>query len=185
MKRICLFLLACTVFSSIQLRAQEATSDERKTDIGTLGIGLGLDHGGIGGNFLVYPQRNIGLFAGVGYAIAGIGFNAGVKFRILPKKSTPSVTPYAICMYGYNTAIYIANAQQYNKLFYGPSIGVGIDIRSRRPTAAGYWSFAILVPFRGSDVQNYINTLQNSDGVTFTNTLLPIGFSIGYKIILF
>lgn len=42
-----------------------------------LGIGVGLDCGGVGVNLLVYPQENIGIFGGIGYAFAGLGLNGG------------------------------------------------------------------------------------------------------------
>ncbi len=50
-------------------------------DMVSIGLGIGLDHGGFGGNVTYYPVKNIGLFGGVGYAIAGVGFNVGAKFR--------------------------------------------------------------------------------------------------------
>ncbi len=36
-------------------------------DVVAIGLGVGLDYGGIGVNLTVYPQKNIGLFAGIGY----------------------------------------------------------------------------------------------------------------------
>jgi hypothetical protein len=85
-------------------------------------------------------------------------------------------------MYGYNAAVAVANAQEYNKLFYGPSIGAGLDI-GRLVKNKGYLSLAILIPIRSPDVDNYINELQNNYGVSFNNNLLPITFSIGYKFV--
>jgi hypothetical protein len=185
MKKNRLFLCFLLLLPALQGMTQDSIPDIKPLDKGSFGIGLGLDHGGFGGNFLVYPQRNIGIFFGVGYALAGIGINGGVKVRILPGGSKATVCPYALLMYGYNAAIYISNAQQYNKFFYGLTAGMGLDIRSRNPASKGYWSVAILFPFRSPDVQNYINSLQANNGVSFTNTLLPIGISLGYKIILF
>jgi hypothetical protein len=153
------------------------------SDVTTLGLGLGLDYGGIGANILVYPGKNLGLFAGGGYAIAGFGFNAGIKLRFLSEKSTSSWTFFLIGMYGYNTAIAVKNASGLNKLFYGPTIGLGFDFKSR-PANRGYWSFSLLVPIRGSDVDNYIDDLESNYGVVFENKPLPIGIAIGYRIIL-
>jgi hypothetical protein len=87
-------------------------------------------------------------------------------------------------MYGYNAAVVIADNTQLNKLFYGPSLGAGIDIRSKKPSSRGYLSIALMVPFRSRDAQDYIDLLKNQYGATFTNDLIPIGFSIGYKFIL-
>jgi hypothetical protein len=153
----------------------------RTSDIFSAGFGLGLDYGGLGLNLTVYPQENIGLFGGFGYALAGVGYNAGVKLRLLPGHS--QVRPFLTGMYGYNAAVYVANSMQYDKLFYGPSFGAGVDIGAMRE-GRGYLSLAILIPIRSPDVDNYINSLKTNYGVTFNNTLLPIAFSIGYKIII-
>lgn len=151
-------------------------------DKASIGFGMGMDYGGFGANVTIFPQQNIGLFAGFGYAMIGLGYNVGVKYRYIPN-STATILPYAIGMYGYNTAIKVENAIAYNKFFYGATVGVGLDFHSKS-ASKGYWSIAILVPIRGSEVNNYINDLKNSHGVEFKNNLSPIGFSIGYKIIL-
>src|ERR1700761_7927674 len=70
-------------------------------DVNSLGIGLGEDYGGIGINYTVYPQTNIGLFGGVGYALAGVGYNFGVKLRTNPSLATL----FVMFMYGYNAAV--------------------------------------------------------------------------------
>ena len=149
------------------------------TDVFTVGIGYGQDYGGIGGNLTVYPQKNVGLFGGIGYALAGFGYNAGIKLRLLPKKGESIFRPFVEAMYGYNTAVFVTNDAQYNKLFYGPTVGGGIDIGSL-VAKHGYLSIAVLVPIRNSDPQNYIDELQNM-GVDFKNNLLPVSFSFGYK----
>jgi hypothetical protein len=146
----------------------------------SLGIGIGMDYGGFGGSLLVYLQRNLGIFGGTGYAIAGFGYNVGAKFRFITEKSTSKIQAYALVMYGYNTAIAITNATEYNKLFYGPTLGFGVDFNSRSRNS-GYWSLAVVVPIRSEAVNNYIDDLKNNHGVTFKNTLLPIGISIGYR----
>jgi len=149
----------------------------------TIGLGLGMDYGGIGGSLLIYPQTNFGLFLGGGYALAGFGYNVGVKIRLITERHTSIISPYLIGMYGYNSAIVITNATDYSKLFYGPTFGFGMDFRSRR-ARIGYWTLAILFPIRGSDVSNYIDDLKNNHGATFSNDLSPVAFSIGYRFIL-
>jgi hypothetical protein len=158
------------------------TEQPRSSDILTFGLGFGQDYGGFGGNLTVYPQKNIGLFVGFGYALAGFGYNAGIKLRLLPDRGHSKVRPFIEGMYGYNAAIVVTNAPMDNKLFYGPSIGFGLDLGPTTP-GKGYLSLAILVPFRSPDAQNYIDQL-NANGVSFSNSLIPITFSIGYKFIL-
>jgi len=183
MKYSSLFLSICFLFMSLYVGAQTDSTDARKRDILNFGIGLGFDYGGIGANLMAYPQRNIGIFVSGGFALAGFGYNAGIKLRF-PSKKASVVTPALLAMYGYNTAILITNNAQYNKLFYGPSFGAGIDIRSKKPSSEGYLSIAILVPVRNPDVQNYIDMLKNNYGASFANSLLPVTFSVGYKFIM-
>jgi hypothetical protein len=181
MKKLKISIIICLFLSSINLIAQDSISVPRTIDRSSFGLGLGFDYGGFGANVLVYPHQNIGVFGGVGYALGGIGFNTGAKFRLISKKHTTD--PYAIVMYGYNAAIQVKNASQYNKLFYGPSFGVGFDYHSKRMQKS-YWSMALLVPVRTSAVNDYIDDLKVRHGVQFSNELPPLAFSIGYRFIL-
>ena len=172
---------------AIQLEAQEISPDEfqvtRQLDYMSIGLGGGLDHGGFGANFLYYTNKNVGVFGGVGYALAGVGFNAGAKFRYVSDKAKSKIDPYCLVMYGYNAAIAVSGGKQYNKLFYGPTVGVGIDFRGK-PKKKTYWTLAILLPIRSSDVGDYIDDLEDNHGVEFSNGLLPVAFSISYRFIL-
>jgi len=106
--------------------------------------------------------------------------NAGIKYRHIPKKPDAKVRPFALAMYGYNAAIAVLNATQYNKLFYGPTLGVGIDLMGK-PQKKGHWSFGVFVPFRNAEVQEYMEDLENNIGADFANSLFPVTVSIGYR----
>lgn len=164
-------------------RPLEKKGPDDTYDKGALGLGIGFDYGGFGINYTLYPQRNIGIFGGVGYAIAGVGYNVGTKFRLTPKKVTPFITG----MYGYNTAIKVTGTNGFgpslNKIFYGFTAGGGVDILVGRESK-NYISIALMVPFRGSDVDDYINSLESS-GVVFKNKPAAVGVSIGLKIATF
>jgi hypothetical protein len=174
---------AGTVNPSDTDSVKQATNRKFTIDKSSLGFGFGMDYGGIGGSILVYPQKNIGLFAGVGYAIAGAGFNAGIKYRILPKNPKATVVPFAMAMYGYNAAVHVKDAMQYDKLFYGPTFGIGLDIKASRKNK-DYWTLGLLIPVRKPEVDDYIDDLKNNHGVEFSNDLIPVGISIGYRIFL-
>jgi hypothetical protein len=176
--------LLAAVFSlcmGAMLYAQDSSSSSNRVDQFALGVGLGTDYGGIGANAIYYPIENVGVFGGVGYALAGAGYNAGVKLRWVTRRS---VDPYFVAMYGYNAAFVVADANQFNKLFYGPTVGLGVDFRSKKPHKTGYWSLAVLVPIRSSEVDQYESYLKNSQGIKFENELIPVGISIGYHFIL-
>lgn len=147
----------------------------------SIGFGAGLDYGGlIGINFLAYPQKNIGLFGSAGFAMAGVGYNAGLKFRATMKNR---VHPFATGMYGYNAVINVANASHLNKIFYGPTIGSGIDLKSKKRDNI-YWTFALLFPLRSSEVDDYIQVLKTRYGAVFNNELLPFAVSFGFRYVL-
>jgi len=151
-------------------------------DKGSLGAGLGLDYGGIGLNFTFFPQENIGLFAAYGYAMVGLSFNAGAKYRYIPNK-TATVLPYAIAMYGYNTAIKVKNWTNYNKLYYGATVGVGLEFHSKSKSI-GYWTVAMLVPIRDPDAKQYIDELKSNPNIDVKSEPWPVVFSVGYRLIL-
>lgn len=181
MKKLKISILFCFFLASYDIIAQDSIQVPRVIDKTSFGIGGGLDYGGIGANLLVYTNKNFGLFGGMGYALTGIGFNAGAKFRFISKKN--NTDPYILAMYGYNAAIKIQNESQYNKLFYGPSFGFGLDIRSKLMNKS-YLTMALLVPIRGSTVNEYIDDLKSNHGVEFKTKLTPIMFSIGYRFVI-
>jgi hypothetical protein len=161
----------------ISFYIKNPSEDDLEAERLSIGLGAGLEYGGLGINALVYPQKNLGFFFGAGYALAGFGYNGGIKLRKNPVHKT---TPYLIAMYGYNAAIRVGNAPDYNRLFFGPSVGFGLDFK-RSSEGSGYWTTGILIPIRNSSVDQYIDNLERS-GVEFKNTLLPITFSVGYRI---
>ena len=166
-------------------------------DKASFGIGLGYDLGGIGANLIIYPQKNIGLFAGAGDVTrilynVGITFCVGVKIRLISEKAPNKITPFAIALYGYNTVIYesvsysfklFSPDKEYKKLFYGPTIGIGFDYRSK-PINKSYWTLALLIPVRNnSEINRYINDLKTNTGIDAKNHFLPVSFSISYRFI--
>jgi len=174
---------AFLVFAAISLHAQDGITTVRsnRSDKFSIGPGIGLDYGGIGMNAIFYPQQNIGVFAGGGYDLNGFGYNVGLKGRLMTFKI---IDPYLLAMYGYNAIIVVSNATVFNKTFYGPTFGAGIDFRSKKPMKTGYWSLALLVPIKGSDADAYADYLEKYKGVKFDNDFFPIDISIGYHFII-
>lgn len=62
-------------------------------------------------------------------------------------------------MYGTNTVIVISNASRLDKIFYGPTVGFGLDIDFKKTGRrnVGYWSLALLVPIRSAEVDKYMD----------------------------
>jgi hypothetical protein len=151
----------------------------------TVGVGAGYDFGGYGGvNAIYYPQRSIGVFAAGGYTPAGIGYNFGIKLRAISNKSASVVMPFLVAMRGYYTAVAPKDYSYYNKLFFGTTVGAGVDYRPNN-SKFGYLTGTILVPIRNIDSKNYIDYLNTFQGIDYTHKLHAISASIGYKFILF
>jgi hypothetical protein len=183
MKIILTLFFVFPFYTAVILNSQDSISVNPEIDKISFGVGVGLDHGGFGGNFMFCPTKRVGLFVGAGYAVAGPGLNAGIKLRFIPKKPSEQISAFLLLMYGYNAAIVVKNALKYNKFFYGPSLGFGLDLRLKPPKRV-YWSFALLIPVRSSEVDQYIDDLKTKNGVEFKNDLSPLGFSFGYRFIL-
>jgi hypothetical protein len=195
LNKIHLLLLVLSVFnllSPLFSIAQEKAGIENKaslkhkvypTDRSSLGIGMGLDYGGFGACLTIYPQKNIGLFGGLGYALTGVEYNAGIKARLLFNKKKPNASLFVLGMYGYNTVFKIKGLSKLNKTFYGPSVGIGLET-AVRPNKVGVWSFAIIVPLRSKEALDYQDYLSSIPYVNMENKLAPLAFSIGYKFVI-
>ena len=170
MKKLHILLLALTC--SATTFAQDATEPSR----GDFGIGLGLDYGAFGGRFAFRPAPSFGLFVGLGYNLDGLGYNFGASWRMSPEKKT---VPYLSAMYGYNGVIVIDGASQYNKTYYGPSVGFGLEFHSRKKPA-NYFNLEIILPFRPSEFTDDLNAIKNNPMFKLQSEPWPVAISLGY-----
>lgn len=140
-----------------------------------LGLGLGLDYGGIGGKLSILPAPNFAISAGFGWNINGLGWNAGLSYLFLPEKK---VNPFATFMYGYNAVIVVEGLDRENKTYYGPTIGGGIQLTTKREN---FWSFGLMIPFRSAEYRDHIKRLDNNPDIELTPPL-PFAISVGYHL---
>lgn len=143
-------------------------------DMNSIGIGLGIDYGGIGINLQAYLIKHIGVFGGFGFAGYKPSYNAGLKLRFNPEPENSNWVPYFTAMYGYNTVYIVKNASNYNRIFFGPSVGFGVDIKSTK-NKSSFWSVQLIYPIRSKEAVDYQNYLKQN------SILLPITLSIGYR----
>ena len=156
------------------------SNSPKNYDMNSIGLGLGLDYGGIGINLQAYLIKYIGIFGGVGFAGYKPSYNAGFKLRFNPEPENSSWVPYFTGMYGYNTVFVVKNITNYNKIFFGPSVGFGVDIRPSN-NKKSFWSVQLIYPIRSKEATDYLNYLQNNSNIKMNSTLLPITLSIGYR----
>lgn len=155
---------------------EEKFDDDEDLPSGSFGVGFGQDYGGIGARLTFLPDQHVGIFGSVGYIFAGVGYNVGVMARIQPEEK---VVPTFSIMYGYNAAIKVSGAPQYDKIYYGASIGAGIVSKSsRQPT--NYWHFGLILPFRPSEFDTDFDTLKSNPSIVGLEKPWPVTISIGY-----
>lgn len=168
MKKISLLFLAILLF--VYSFGQVKDSTYYRTDKLSLGAGLGLNYGGLGGNLNFFPHEAIGLFIAVGAADKWLGLNAGIRFRIINSNKIP-IRPFFTYMWGYNAIAVDENG--YHTTSFGTTFGMGIETRMK-PKGYGYFSFAVLLPKRR-------NSFERLTGGTASDILI----SAGYHLLLF
>lgn len=173
------FTLLCFIALSNMLLGQARDSVKSVTDEiakQNIGIGLGIDYGGLLGIRYTYmPSPKFGLFGAVGYVLVGPGFNFGATYKISPEKR---VTPTLGAMYGYNAAIKVSGASEFDEIYYGPSFSFGIEVKNWR-NKNKYWNFELVLPIRSSEYKDDLDALQSNPDIEISDGL-PIAFSIGY-----
>lgn len=184
MKKVILFLLLCFPFFCVFSQSDDVDTDQYDEDFefsdtrdidASVGIGLGLDYGGIGGKLMFAPVKYVSLFGAIGYNLNGAGYNGGVVIRVLPDSK---VCPYVTGMYGYNAVIVIEGLSERNKTYYGSSFGGGIELRMRNKN---FWNFEMLFPLRSTEFRNDFDDLNSNPSIQITEPL-PVQISVGYHL---
>lgn len=141
---------------------------------GGLGIGLGMDFGGIGLRGSAYLGENVDLFGGVGYALAGVGYNVGFIFGFTPKER---VHPTLSAMFGTNAGLLSETNPSQNEMFLGPSFGAGIKIRGKG-NPMNYFHLQVVFAVLSEDFYNKVN--QSNARETGGPVFLSLGYVIGF-----
>ncbi len=160
-----LFLMLCAFGACAQ-------NEDPLKDKAYFGFGFGLDHGGMGVRIDVRPWEHLGVFGGTGWAVGGIGWNAGLHAPILTGRLA---NPYVTAMYGYNTVYVLrdrrSNTQYDRDIYYGPSFGGGVEFALRE--GARLIQVGVLVPLRSDAVL--------TDHPEIERDLWPVLISIGVR----
>lgn len=177
-----LFLSALSLFAQEKVSAPETKPVKRPADRvwGDGGAGIGLDYGGlIGVKAAFNPVAYMGIFAGVGWDLVGVGWNIGVLGRAIPADRKHAVRPYLKVMYGTNGVTKVTGKSGYDKMFYGLTPGIGCEFRFGRWKSHGL-NIDIGVPLRSSDFFDQINRMKNDPQIEKVSEVYPVSFSIGY-----
>lgn len=137
------------------------------TSNGSFGFGMGLEYGGFGTKLSLLTAKPVGLFAGLGYNLNGLGYNVGFDIKFTPRETT---TFYVTAMYGYN-AVIVGGEEA--KTYYGYSVGMGVKLTGKY-RQKNYTSITILVPFRDKEFIDYAKVTNQF--------VMPVLISIGYNL---
>ncbi len=164
------YLIVFLLFITLPLQAQDLTSPSKnQVDIG---IGIGMDYGGIGIRGTYLPINKLGLFASAGYNLNGLGFNAGAQW-LFPKRRHAF---FLTGMYGYNAVMVLTEVIEDKATYYGVSIGGGYQLHVGNK--GNYWNWELLIPIRNSNFHDDYDTLQKIGAKP--GDFLPVTFSVGF-----
>ena len=142
-----------------------------------LGLGMGLDYGGLIGAKIEYlPIKYVGVFGGVGYNLLSAGWNVGATVKLQPDKR---VSPNLMVFYGYNGVSKVEGASEYEMVSYGVTFGANLDILIG--SKGNKFSIGLFIPVRSSEFKDNYDAMKKDPRVEIKNDLLPIGISFGYN----
>lgn len=174
--KLLLFAVAIVLSFNIALSQDLHLSSQKKES--SFGIGGGLPYGGFGVRFGTNVANSLNLFGGLGYQLAGVGYNIGL---LKDFKSSSMAQFYLTGMYGTNAAIKVKGLEdEYNDVYAGPSFGLGVKINSIQKEG-NYWDLGILIPVRSGAFQDDYDKLKNDNRITDLTDPWPVLFVIGYN----
>lgn len=142
-----------------------------------MGAGFGQVYGGLLGINLSYePIKGLGIMAGGGYFLAGLGYNGGIYYRFL---ADGKANPLVYGLYGTNAAIKVIGASDYNKLYVGPSFGAGAIFKVGRQNKNRLF-LGVHYMVRSKDFEKDIETINNDPMVKDITTPLPVSVNFGF-----
>ncbi len=166
-----LFAIAFATFLACSVQAQ----DDFK-HFG-LGLGFGVNYGGLGANLTYAPIRYLSFTGHAGFNFldftAGIGANAYLNPR--GKMYRPNLK----ILYGYNGVILNLDLEEYNKTYFGFTVGFGNEFRFGARKAHGF-DVDLLVPLRKKEFYDDYDTMKDDPRVEILADPMPIAISIGY-----
>ena len=164
------------------LKSQKKTKMKPDRRWGDGGAGLGLDYGGlVGVKASFYPIKYMAVFGAVGWEIIGIGWNAGILGRIIPADGKHGTRPYLKVMYGVNGATQVKGKNGYDEMFYGLTVGAGLELRFGKIKKNGI-NIDLNVPFRSPGFYDMLSRIKDDPQIDLKNEPWPVTISVGYMV---
>ncbi len=176
-------LLSLFGFSQEASQYQNLSLDKSDYDfhsIADLGVGIGLNYGGFMGAQIQYvPLNHLAIFGSAGFYLVGFGWQIGAIGYLMPKVPSKKFRVYGTAMYGTNVAIAVSNADEYNKIYLGPTIGAGLEMRFGKSKRNGI-NIDLFYPIRSDEYEQDWTKIKNDPLMTDYTEPLPITISVGY-----
>jgi hypothetical protein len=145
-----------------------------------IGIGLGMDYGGLlGFQIGIAPIKHLTFFGSLGYYLIGVGWNVGLKGLFIAKTTKHGIRPYFKATFGSNSVITAEGTDQYDQIYKGFTIGVGCEFRFGKKKQNGF-DLDLNVPLRTTEFWDDYNTMKNDPSLEVLQGPMPVAFSIGY-----
>jgi len=142
-----------------------------------LGVGMGLSYGGFGCNFTYAPIKYLSVTGHAGFNL--VDFNAGIGANVYFMPRTKMYRPNLKVLYGYNGVILNLDLSEYNKSYYGVTVGFGNELRFGASKKHGF-NVDLLVPFRPQEFRDDYDAMKDDPRVEILSEPLPIAINIGY-----
>lgn len=187
-KKLLIFLAGLLISSAVfsqddQIPVRDDHIAKAKVEIAhpvDLGFGLGIDYGGtLGVQLGLTAAKHITFFASGGYFVFQGAWNVGIKTLFVAKSSKHVFRPYLKGMYGCHAAIYIDGADQYNQIYKGWTIGLGMELRFGKNKKTGF-NMDLGVPLKTPEYWTDYNKVKNDPTVEIYIDQVPVAFSVGF-----
>ncbi|MDW7690874.1 hypothetical protein R9C00_21050 [Flammeovirgaceae bacterium SG7u.111] len=143
----------------------------------SLGFGIGLPYGAFGIRLGTNITNGLNVFGGAGYQMAGLGYNVGLRKEF---KSRTHTQFFLSGMYGTNGVITVEGLDEYDKLYRGATVGLGIKLNSKSSDQT-YWDLGLLLPFRPSQFYDDYDKVKNDPRIEGVTNPWPILITAGYN----
>lgn len=142
-----------------------------------IGFGTGNVYGGVIGVNLAYePVKGLGISAGAGYYLAGLGYNGMIYYRFLADKK---VNPLVYGLFGTNSVIKVVGAAHYNKIYTGPGLGLGSFFKVGRN--ANRIFVGLQYAFWSQRFEEGITAVKNDPSVGDISNPNHVGINVGFS----
>ncbi|MEM9328587.1 MAG: hypothetical protein AAGA85_23170 [Bacteroidota bacterium] len=174
MYRLRLLILLCLLGLGSLVNGQDQRVNSYK-GASSFGIGLGLPYGALGIRGSTYLANGFSIFGGIGYHLVGVGYNFGI---LADFPSSHAFQFYLTAMYGTNGAIWIRGGSDENRVYAGPSFGMGMKINA---SGGNYFDLGLLVPIRSSEFMDAYDRIDNSPFYEDVSSPWPVLIVLGYN----